>query len=173
MNQVSYSISENQDPSLKESFLTVYTKFKLRFYSAVFCNEKSREHSLSAIECFCMETILALDSPTINQFASFVNISQPNAAYKIQNLINKGYLAKIKSTTDKREHYLQPTSKYLAEYNVSYSYLNDIFNRMEEKLSIDERQALNRALTVLSDDLMPEIPAYITPVWATTANPEK
>ena len=44
-----------------------------------------------------METIQALGSPTINEFASFMRISPPNAAYKINSLIRKGYIQKIQS----------------------------------------------------------------------------
>ena len=38
---------------------------------------------------------MALEEPTINEFASFVNISSPNAAYKVNSLIQKGYVEKI------------------------------------------------------------------------------
>ena len=75
---------------LEESFLDVYTKFKLHFYQEVFARFQNREASLTAVETFCMEIILALKEPTINEFASFAHISSPNAAYKVNSLIQKG-----------------------------------------------------------------------------------
>ena len=80
---------------LDESFRDVYTKFKLHFYQEVFSRFQNREASLTAVETFCMEIIMALEEPTINEFASFVNISSPNAAYKVNSLIQKGYVEKI------------------------------------------------------------------------------
>ena len=64
---------------LEKSFDRIYTKFKLHFYQAVFTKFQTREASLTAVETFCMEIIRALDEPTINEFASFANISSPNA----------------------------------------------------------------------------------------------
>lgn len=46
------------------------------------------------------------DRPTVNEFASFVQISPPNAAYKVNSLIRKGYLKKVQSQEDKREYRL-------------------------------------------------------------------
>ena len=65
---------------LKDAFFTVYTKFKLHFYKEIFQRFQSREASLTTVETFCMETIMALGHPTVNEFASFMCISSPNAA---------------------------------------------------------------------------------------------
>ena len=88
---------------LDEAFNQVYTKFKLNLYKKIFNRFEAREATLTAVETFCMEVIYALDRPTINQFAYFVQISQANAAYKVASLIRKGYLRKERSTEDKRE----------------------------------------------------------------------
>ena len=82
---------------LDQTFNSVYTKFKLHFYKAVFSRFQDREASLTAVETFCMEIIMALGRPTINEFARFVNISPPNAAYKVNSLIQKGYVRKEQS----------------------------------------------------------------------------
>ena len=71
---------------LEDSFTEVYTKFKLHFYQEIFSAFQDQEAGLSAMETFCMEVILALNEPTVNEFASFVRISSPNAAYKINSL---------------------------------------------------------------------------------------
>ena len=85
------------------------------------------------------------------------NISSPNAAYKVNNLINKGYLRKIQSETDKREFHLEVTERYISYYNMSYNYIGTVMKRLEERLSEEERESLDKVLNLLYDELMPEI----------------
>ena len=65
---------------VEEAFLQVYTKFKLHFYKALFEKIQKRETSLTTVETYCIEIIDALGNPTIGEFASFIQISSPNAA---------------------------------------------------------------------------------------------
>ena len=94
---------------LEERFGAVYTKFKLHFYQEIFAHFQNREASLTTVETFCVEIINALGHPTVNEFSSFVNISPPNAAYKINSLIQKGYVTKEQSPDDKREYHRSVT----------------------------------------------------------------
>ena len=103
---------------LKHAFFNVYTKFKLHFYKEIFQRFQTREASLTTVETFCMETILALGSPTVNEFASFMCISPPNAAYKVNSLVKKGYINKVQSEIDRREYHLEVTQKYIDYYNI-------------------------------------------------------
>ena len=72
---------------LDQAFQQVYTKFKLHFYQQVFNKFETREATLTTVESFCMEVIMALGSPTIAEFSNMMNLSTPNAAYKINNLV--------------------------------------------------------------------------------------
>ena len=143
---------------LDEAFARVYTKFKLHFYRKVFERFEDREASLTTVETFCMEIIQALDHPTVNEFASFVQISPPNAAYKVNNLIQKGYLRKVQSADDRREYHLEPTQKYEYYYNISYSYLSTVMERIKARFSPEDEQKIEQMLQVIADELMPEIP---------------
>ena len=118
---------------LDQVFNEVYTKFKLHFYKAVFGRFQTREASLTTVETFCMEIIMALDAPTVNEFSSFLGISAPNAAYKINNLIQKGYVRKEQSESDKREYHLVVTQKYIDYYNISYRYVSKVVERVKER----------------------------------------
>ena len=120
---------------LEKDFNEVYTKFKLHFYRAVFGRFKRREATLTTVETFCMEIILALGEPTVNEFSNFVGISPPNAAYKINSLVQKGYVEKRQSQEDKREYHLVATQKYLDYYNISYHYLNTVMSRIRARFS--------------------------------------
>ena len=143
---------------LRDEFSRVYSKFKLHFYQKVFERIEGRETSLTTVETFCMEIIYAANGPTVNEFAKLANLSSPNAAYKVNNLMKKGYLEKIQSTEDKREYHLYVTQKYLDYYNISYQYLNTVLNRLEGRFSQEELEVVKRVLKVMDEELMPELP---------------
>lgn len=142
---------------LQDAFMKVYTKFKLHFYTKFFERAQEREASLTTVETFCMEIIHSMGNPTVNEFARVANISSPNAAYKVSSLIKKGYLRKIQSEQDRREFHLEVTDKYINYYNISYSYIGTVMKRMEERFNEEELEIIERALHVMSDELMPEI----------------
>ena len=142
---------------LEDSFAEVYTKFKLHFYQEIFSRFQSREATLTAVETFCMEIIQALKEPTINEFASFVHISSPNAAYKVNSLIQKGYVEKIQSPKDRREYHLRPTQKYMDYYNISSNYLQEVMDRIKNRFTQEEASQLDRMLQVVGQELMPEV----------------
>ena len=143
---------------LEQAFNEVYTKFKLHFYRSVFGRFQKREASLTTVETFCMEIIMALGEPTVNEFSSFVGISAPNAAYKINNLIQKGYVRKEQSPDDKREYHLVVTQKYIDYYNISYGYLSTVMDRIKARFPAEDVAKIEEMLNVISDELMPEIP---------------
>lgn len=142
---------------LDEVFMQVYLKFKLHFYQEIFSRFQSREASLTTVETFCMESIQAMHSPTINEFASFLKISPPNAAYKVNSLIKKGYLEKRQSENDKREFHLDVTQKYMDYYNISNQYVSLVMGRIDERFSPEQHDLFEHMLTVIRDELMPEV----------------
>lgn len=146
---------------LDQAFNTVYTKFKLHFYQKVFSRFENREATLTTVESFCMEGIMALGSPTVAQFAQAMHISTPNASYKINSLIQKGYVEKVRSETDRREYHLRPTQKYLDYYNISYAYLQTVVDRVKARFSPEDVAKLDEMLTVVGNELMPEITAPV------------
>lgn len=142
---------------LKYAFFNVYTKFKLHFYQEIFRRFQDREASLTTVEAFCMETILALGSPSVNEFASFMRISPPNAAYKVNSLIKKGYIRKVQSPEDRREYHLEVTQKYIDYYNISSSYMVEVMDRIARRFSPEDCAKLEEMLNIVSRELMPEV----------------
>ena len=142
---------------LETAFTDIYTKFKIHFYETISKRSIDEEGYLTTSEAFCMEGVIALGEPTIAQFGKLMNLSTPNAAYKVNNLIKKGYLEKIQSTEDRREYHLRPTKKYIDFYNISYAYLHTVVQRAEEKFSEEEVNRLEEILNFISDELMPEV----------------
>ena len=143
---------------LEQAFFNVYTKFKLHFYQEIFRRFQDREASLTTVETFCMETIMALGTPTVNEFATFMRISPPNAAYKVNSLVKKGYIRKVQSREDKREYHLVVTQKYIDYYNIRYRYLGTVMGRIKDRFSPEDVAKLEEMLRVISTELMTEIP---------------
>ncbi len=142
---------------LEKNFAEVYTKFKLKFYQSVFRNFENREASLSVVETFCVEVIYALGRPTVKEFADFAQISSPNAAYKINSLIKKGYIKKIQNEEDKREFYLEVSDKYLKYTGITYEYISVVMKRIKDKFPQEDVEKLEGLLDAISKELMPEI----------------
>ena len=141
---------------LEDSFIEVYDKFKLQFYRKVFEQVRERDGSLSAMEAFSLEVIRMLDHPTVGQFAEFLNISQSNATYKVNNLIRKGYIERENSTVDRREYHLVLSEKFYRYAELMTSYELTVVQRMKERFSPEDVEKLNDMLTVISRELMPE-----------------
>ena len=141
---------------LEDAFNEVYTKFKLNFYRGIFERLKERESSLSASEAFAVEVIFALGEPTISQFAEFLQISLPNATYKVNMLMRKGYIEKAKSDTDKREYHLHTTQKFWDYYAINQNYINIVMQRIRKRFSNEEAALLENILNIISQELMPE-----------------
>ncbi len=141
---------------MEEKFVEVYDKFKLEFFRRIFELVREREGSLSAMEAFSIEVIHALNEPTIGEFAEFLNISQSNATYKVNNLIKKGYLIKQNSEEDRREYHLVLSDKYYGYTDIMRSYVETVMGRISEKFSDEEQAAFAAALERISEEMMPE-----------------
>jgi DNA-binding MarR family transcriptional regulator len=123
---------------LEQEFEQLYLKFRKSHYRAIFGRVKEKSGSLSATEAFSAEVIHLLDHPTVREFAEFIDISQPNATYKINNLIAKGYLEKIPSEEDRREYHLQVTDKFLGYYGSNAPFIVDLMKNIRERFTTEE-----------------------------------
>ena len=141
---------------LEKSFMDVYDKFKLHFYRSVFDDVREREGSLTAMEVFSLEIINALGKPTVGQFADFLNISQSNATYKVNNLIKKGYLERANSQVDRREYHLILSDKFYNYAAMMSSYELEVMSRIKRRLPKDDVDKFDEILSVISSELMPE-----------------
>lgn len=142
---------------LEEAFDIVYTKFKIQFYRRIFGRFESREATLTTVETFCVECIMALGEPTIAEFSIFIGISTPNAAYKVASLVRKGYVEKIQSKTDRREYHLRPTERAHYYDNINREYRHDVMQRVKQRFTPEETKELSRMLRIVAYELMPEL----------------
>lgn len=141
---------------MESSFVEVYDKFKLEFFRRIFELVREREGSLSAMEAFSIEVIHALHEPTVGQFAEFLNISQSNATYKVNNLIKKGYLIRQNSETDRREYHLILSDKYYGYTDIMRSYVDSVVGRIRKSFTPEEAKQFGDMLDRISNEMMPE-----------------
>ena len=141
---------------LQESVLRLYRRLRLDGYRKLFGAVQEREGSLSAIEAFSADLINLLGEPTLSQFAEYVGISQPNATYKVNSLIRKGYIIKENSDTDRREYHLKLSDKFYCYNGLMQSYIDTVMARIHERFTAEELATFEHVLAVMSDELMPE-----------------
>ena len=76
---------------LEQAFQDVYTKFKLHFYQNVFQRFATREATLTTVESFCMEGIMAMGEPTIAEFSRMMQANSAMATtIRIRKLTRRG-----------------------------------------------------------------------------------
>ena len=142
---------------LNQSIADLYNRFRIHFYKRVFSKESSRDESLTSVEAFSLECIKALGEPTVAEFAKMMGISAPNAAYKVNALVQKGYIEKVQSDEDHREFYLHPTEKLENYYRRSYQFLDEVVKRFEERFSEEDLAKLDEMLQAITKEMIPEL----------------
>ena len=127
---------------LDQTFGQVYTKFKLHFYKQFFNRFEDSEATLTTVESFCMEVIMALGEPTIAQFSHMMNLSTPNAAYKINSLVKKGYVERSRGLEDRRVVYISLSERGRKAYGHHARFHREMIESLTSDLSEDEMQTL-------------------------------
>lgn len=127
---------------LSQEFQSVYNIFKKNFYASMCANSKE----LTMQEAFSLDIIYMLKSPTILEYANYMGISQPNATYKINQMIEKGYLTKEVCENDKRAYRLNVTQKFLACYRDNDRYIQKILGDIENIFKPEEVELLEKML---------------------------
>ena len=142
---------------LEPLFVDVYDKFKLNFYKNIFKGFDRQKNPLTITESFCLEVIYSLKTPTISELSRYLGISQPNTTYKVNELIQKGYIEKKKDPLDKRRVLLYPTEKFTKYYSLKNQYVSTVCDRMRATFSAKDLQKLESMLAIISNELMPEV----------------
>ncbi len=139
---------------LEKEFEKLYYKFRSNYCKNLFARVNEGEGSLSATESYCVEVIFLLDRPTVHEFADYVNISLPNATYRISNLIRKGYIRKIPSQRDRREFHLEVTDKFLDSYGANTTFNTQLMQEIKNKFSSEEVAQLEVMIKKIVNEIM-------------------
>ncbi len=136
---------------LIEAINSLYKKYRLSKYRSLFSRIKERSGSLSATEAFCVDIINLLDKPTMKQFSDFIGVSQSNATYKVNSLIQKGYITKEVGADDRREFRLTTTDKFHGYFDSEEDAVSEALSILQDKYSDDQLRLFNEMLDVLNE----------------------
>ena len=136
---------------LAKEITNLYKKFRLITYQELFGRIREKDGSLSATEAYAVDVIYLLENPTITQLAETLGISQPNATYKVNNLMNKGYVIKSASADDKRECRLSVSDRFYQYYGDSTRFVDEAAEKLRDRYSSEELDLFGRMLRSLSD----------------------
>lgn len=138
---------------MDKNLIDLIDKFKLLVTQKAAKGVQQEKGLLTATDAFALESLDALKQPTIGRFANFIGISQPNASYKVQSLIKKGFVKRVPSEHDKRECKIELTDKY-KELNREFD--DELLKAARKALndfSNEELQLLNKMLEKLNTQL--------------------
>lgn len=135
---------------LTKEIIRLYKKFRLMTYRGLFGRIREKDGSLSATEAYTVDVIFLLGNPTITQLAETLGISQPNATYKANNLVAKGYVKKTASEDDKRECRLQVSDRFYKYYGDLDHFADAATATLEAEFTPEELELFRRMLRALS-----------------------
>lgn len=139
----------------------IVRKTKLHFYRSVFREFEDSDRPLSIEESMLLEVIDYLDKPSINDLVNFLHISQPNMSYKVNVLVKKGYVRKVKSNKDQRFLHVVLTEDYLSYKQKKNEFTKDAMTRAEEKLNQKEIENLYHSLYLVDGVLGEKLEEYL------------
>lgn len=131
---------------LDKSFEHLYLIFRTKYYKKVLQDTSLKDNGLNTTENFYAEIIFLLNHPTISEFANYLNISLPNANYKINSLAKKGYVKKIISPDDRREIRLELTNKFTDYYGLNDEDNSMMLDKIKENFTEEEVNKLDEMI---------------------------
>ena len=138
---------------LSQEITDLYNQLRLNSYRQLFGAIRERDGSLSATEAYAVDVIFLLGSPTVTQLAEALGISQPNATYKVNNLVAKGYVVKTSSEEDRRECRLQLSEKFYRYYQESTRFVDDTVAALEKNHTPEELAVFENVLRTLKKEV--------------------
>lgn len=138
---------------LSQELSELYKKSRLMTYRAMFGRIREKSGSLSATEAYAVDVIFLLGAPTITQLAETLGISQPNATYKVNNLVAKGYACKSISADDKRECHVTVGERFYKYYDNSTRFFDDAVEALCAEHSEEELKLLEKMLHSLNEHI--------------------
>ena len=138
---------------LNKTILDLFKRFRLFYYRQLFGRIRERDGSLSATEAYTVDVIFLLGNPTITQLADTLAISQPNATYKVNNLVAKDYVTKSVSSDDKREIRLSVCDRFFKYYGDLDHFSDAAVEALSAEYSPEELDTFERMLRSLMEHI--------------------
>ncbi|NLJ71174.1 MAG: MarR family transcriptional regulator [Clostridiaceae bacterium] len=148
--------------NIAQDIYEIYRKVKLYTFHRIFRKITTKEEdSLTALEVLSLDLIQGMEDPTQTEFARYINVSMPNATYKLNSLEKKGYLTKEQSAEDGRIYYLRVTEKTKELLGTSERYSDILCKRLQREFKPEELKVFEKVIHAVSKDLMSELDRYV------------
>ena len=136
---------------LTNAITDLFKRFRLMNYRQLFGRIRERDGSLSATEAYTVDVIFLLGEPTVTQLADTLGISQPNATYKVNNLVAKGYVTKSVSEGDKRVVRLKVSDRFYRYYGDLDHFADAAVAALEAEYTQEELDKFKQMLRSLAE----------------------
>ena len=129
-----------------DTIMGIFRCIKLLSYKYMFGGIKEKTGSLSATEAFSADIINMMGEPTVTEFADYIGISQPNATYKVNCLVAKGYIEKVADSSDRRAIHLRTSDKFSGYYKEDIKSIASAIDAVKDKFTNQEFDTAKRVL---------------------------
>jgi DNA-binding MarR family transcriptional regulator len=133
---------------------SLYSHIVLAYYKKLFTVKEAEINKLSATDMSLLEIIFHMKKPNYSELSRFVNMSLPNLTYRINRLMEKGYVLRTPDEQDKRKHYLEVTEKFIQIYSLNDRHLKDIMQNISNSLSGEELAVAEKIMRRMNEYYM-------------------
>ena len=137
-----------------KNFISIFEDIHDKFMDNFYQNEEvKKENKISNNENYYLDIIFNLKKITLTKFAEMAKVTKPAATQIINKFIDKGYVTKSISNSDKRVCYIELTENIKKYFNESYQKLNQFYQECMSFLSNEELKEFNTILLKINDNL--------------------
>lgn len=103
-----------------------------------------QKYGLTGPQLILLKACVNAEKITISSLAEQINLSKPTVTSIVERLLQKGYVSRVKDTSDKRKVFVSPTEKTLLLFDKSPSLLQESFvNRFDKLAEWEKLQILS------------------------------
>lgn len=132
----------------------IYSQTVLSYYRKLFTIKDKDINKLSATDISILEIIYHMKNPNYSQLSDFLNMSMPNLTYRINNLIDNGYVRRIADESDKRVHSINVTDKFADLYNANINDIKVMIDNITKTLSEEELEVVGKIIRRVQEQYM-------------------
>lgn len=132
-------------------FSELYDKVIVKFQNSVLRSNSFPD--LSANDEHYIDILYSLKNPTLTTFSEKAKISKPASTRIIQSFLERGFLTKNPSATDKRVQYLELNLRLKEHCRKNYLLFDSVFSDCIAVLEDNEKKELHYLLNKINQEI--------------------
>lgn len=126
--------------TISQLFSELYDKVLIHYQNKY--EEQVTLQELTANDEHYLDILYTLENPTLTTFAEKATISKPAATRIIHRFVEKGYLTREMSSSDRRTYYLKLNDEIKAYCKRNYELFDEVFDECISVLTKEEQKNL-------------------------------